>query len=60
MDDPAAPLTTPESSKVSRRATAKDFGKWKYTPWKGQDMWTHSETKETSFNRDFVRKQRKQ
>lgn len=29
---------------------SKDIGNWKFTPWRGVDMWTHQGTNKTTFN----------
>lgn len=58
------PAGTPAPAHLSEprevKASDKDIGNWKLSPWSGLARWVNQETKEESFDEKKVRKLAKQ
>lgn len=65
MDDNEALADKPAPRTYARRAVrpapppSRDIGTWKFTPWKGVDMWTHQVSGRTTFDEKEARKLRR-
>lgn len=60
IDDTEAATVPVGSDQPAPAHKSRDIGNWRFTPWKGLDMWTHKDTIRTSFKEQFVRKNRHQ
>lgn len=55
----AAPKSAPVPEvKPEVKPKSKDIGNWKFTPWRGVDMWTHQGTTRTTFKAAEAKKLR--
>lgn len=53
------PVPAEATEPVVEPVRGRDWGSWKYTPWKGNDMWTHGPTGRTTFSEAEAKKHRR-
>lgn len=46
----------PEPAAPQESAQSRDIGNWRYTPWRGRDMWSHSDGRTTTFDERVAKK----